>query len=357
LFITRFCTVLEFAAHDGKTGAAGTEGVRQATERVRSKKEMTRILCVDDDAMVRNVISTVLKMEGWEVEQATNGFAALEVVAAREPDLIVLDVEMPRLGGLDVCRELKRNPFTARIPILMLTGLGEINNKLHGFEAGADDYLAKPFDARELRARTSALLRLVRRESDRNPSSGLPGGRATREEIERRAAQSNQSGEPFAIVYIDLDHFKPFADHFGFGAADAVIEATGAVLSDALRARGTTDSQADDFAGHIGGDDFLLITAPENAESLTRDVQARFASAVAKIVDDAQAPNGFFSAPARNGEMQTFPLGGMTAVILVVAPDRWKSVAHLGAFAASQKALAKAGNAGTQRGAVATQNL
>jgi len=83
------------------------------------------------------------------------------------------------------------------------------------FEAGADDYLAKPFDPRELRARIVALLRIVRREGDRNPTSGLPGGQAIEEEIERRA----EAGESFAICYIDLDNFKPFADTFGFSLA------------------------------------------------------------------------------------------------------------------------------------------
>ena len=315
---------------------------------------MTRILCVDDDALVRTVVSTVLTFEGWEVEQAANGFAALESVAAREPDLIVLDVEMPRLGGIAVCRELKRNPFTARIPVLMLTGLGEVENKLSGFDAGADDYLAKPFDARELQARAKALLRLVRRESDRNPSSGLPGGRASRQEIERRAARAETTGSSFAIVYLDLDNFKPFADHFGFAAADAVIEATGTALCDAIRTRETETET--DFAGHIGGDDFLLITSPENAEPLAQNVQARFARAVQKIVGNEQADPGTFMATARDGSAQTFPLGGMTAVVLHVAPGRWKSVAHLGAFAAAQKTIAK-NNSQNGTGTIITQHL
>jgi diguanylate cyclase (GGDEF)-like protein len=88
----------------------------------------------------------------------------------------------------------------------------------------------------ELQARVAALLRLVKRESDRNPTSGLPGGRAIREEIERRVAQGKLTGEHFAICYIDLDHFKAFADTFGFGVADDVIARTAAAYCDAVKA-------------------------------------------------------------------------------------------------------------------------
>ncbi|HEX8552583.1 MAG TPA: response regulator [Abditibacteriaceae bacterium] len=301
---------------------------------------MTTILCVDDEPAIRDVIFAVLTREGYAVEKVPNGFAALESVAQREPDLIILDVQMPRLSGYDVCRELKGNPFTARIPVLMLTAQSAVEDKISGFDAGADDYLGKPFDVRELSARVSALLRLVRRESDRNPSSGLPGGRAIKEEIERRATAARESNEVFSVIYFDLDNFKPFADHFGFAAADAVIAATGVVLSDAVRA-----TSGGDFAGHIGGDDFLIVTTPEMAEPIAHDVRNRFGRAVAHIVaelgDTEAAESGTFVAAGRDGDLRTFPLADITAVILQVTPERWKTVAHLGAFAAAQKRSAK----------------
>src|SRR6185437_1241325 len=111
--------------------------------------------------------------------------SALASIQEREPDLLVLDLIMPGMSGIEVCRAVKRNPFTARIPVLMLTARDDVANKVEAFEAGADDYLAKPFDPRELRARIVALLRIVRREGDRNPTSGLPGGKAIEDEISR----------------------------------------------------------------------------------------------------------------------------------------------------------------------------
>src|SRR3569833_3381969 len=127
---------------------------------------------------MRLMVREVLHSAGHETDLAADGLAALASIQEREPDLLVLALVMPGMSGLDVCRAVKLNPFTARIPILMLTAQGDIKHKVAAFEAGADAYLAKPFDPHKLRARIVALLRIVRREGDRNPTSGRPGGRA-----------------------------------------------------------------------------------------------------------------------------------------------------------------------------------
>src|SRR5687767_15527201 len=147
---------------------------------------------------MRLMLRDLFRSSGHEVCLAEDGLAALASIREREPDLVILDHSMPGMSGFEVCRAVKRNPFTARIPVLMLTAQGDVDHKVAGFEAGADDYLAKPFDPRELRARVVALLRIVRREGDRNPTSGLPGGTAIEEEITRRAQQN----EAFAVCYI-----------------------------------------------------------------------------------------------------------------------------------------------------------
>ncbi|HEX2781768.1 MAG TPA: response regulator, partial [Gemmatimonadaceae bacterium] len=180
---------------------------------------MPHIIYADDHEDMRRMVRDVLEAFGHEVRIVENGAAALAALAEREPDLLVLDRQMPVMDGIEALRAVKENPFTAHIPVLMLTALNAVERKLEGYEAGADDYLTKPFDTRELRARVEALLRLVRRETDRNPTSGLPGGRAVEDELRRRA----DAGEEFAVCYIDLDNFKPFADTFGFAAADTVI--------------------------------------------------------------------------------------------------------------------------------------
>ena len=297
---------------------------------------MPYILCVDDEEAIAFLVGQILLAAGHEAETAGDGLTALEKIAAREPDLIVLDWSMPHLDGLGVCRAVKDNPFTSRIPILMLTAFSTVDNKVAGFEAGADDYLQKPFEPRELSARVAALLRLVQREGERNPSSGLPGGRAVSAAIEARVRQ----GEPFAVCYFDLDHFKPFADTFGFAAADAVISGFGALLGEIARKSG-------DFAGHIGGDDFLTVCELGQAQNVARECAAGFQTLVCEIVGREAAADGHFSGLDRTGTLRQLPLGGLSCVILPIDPENWVSVTHLGEAAANWKKGAKAQGAGT----------
>lgn len=291
---------------------------------------MAYILCVDDEPAIASLVHQILALAGHEVAIAPDGFAALEQIAAREPDIVLLDRSMPGMDGIDVCRHLKSNPFLSRVPVLMLTALASIDFKIEGFEAGADDYLAKPFEPRELTARITALLRMVAREGDRNPSSGLPGGRAIALEIETRLAKN----EGFSVVYLDLDNFKPFADTFGFGVADQVISGTGAML-------GEIAARCADFAAHIGGDDFLMICPSARAQSLARNAALGFNGVVRDAVGLETFGRGVFDGQNRNGQVQEFPLARLTAVILPVDPATWVSVAHLGQAAATWKRLAK----------------
>ena len=116
-----------------------------------------RVLVVDDDPQLREALTRALELDGYEVGTASNGVKALESVSESRPDVMVLDVMMPYAGGLDVCRTLRSRKD--RLPILVLTARDEIGDRVAGLDAGADDYLTKPFALEELRARLRALLR------------------------------------------------------------------------------------------------------------------------------------------------------------------------------------------------------
>jgi PleD family two-component response regulator len=297
------------------------------------------LLCVDDNEDMRLMVQEVLESAGHEVNLAPDGLTALSAIQEREPDLLVLDLVMPGMTGIEVCRAVKRNPFTARIPVLMLTARGDVEHKVAAFEAGADDYLAKPFDPRELRARVVALLRIVRREGDRNPTSGLPGGQAIEDEISRRAAAKR----PFAVCYIDLDNFKPFADTFGFTVADAVIREMGSAIRAALASEGSPR----DFVGHIGGDDFIVITDPERAEGIVESCAERFVDVLHRTIGEEPVRRGGFMGVDRDGRAREFPIARLSAAVLQITPERWISVGHIGTMAAEVKRRAKQRGAGT----------
>ena len=286
------------------------------------------------------MVHDVLSLLGHDVRVVSDGSAALAAVAAREPDLLILDWQMdPGPTGIDVCRAVKDNPFTAHIPVLMLTAMGSVDRKLEGYEAGADDYLAKPFDTRELRARVEALLRLVRRESDRNPTSGLPGGMAIEREIERRVAKE----ESFAVCYVDLDNFKPFADNYGFAMADVVIRETGRALREATEDAGASG----DFVGHIGGDDFIVVTGEDRGESIARASAVRFRDVIGRAVGNDALAAGTFTGVDREGMPREFPLAKLTTVVLLVDPLHHLSPARLGEMAADAKRRARGQGEGT----------
>ncbi|MHB1167311.1 MAG: winged helix-turn-helix domain-containing protein [Carboxydocellales bacterium] len=128
---------------------------------------MTKILVVDDEAHIVELVKFNLEKEGYHVEVATDGISAVEKAQRIIPDLMILDIMLPGMTGLEVCRTLHKNPSTENIPIIMLTAKSEELDKILGLELGADDYMTKPFSPRELVARAKARLRRSQKETER----------------------------------------------------------------------------------------------------------------------------------------------------------------------------------------------
>jgi PleD family two-component response regulator len=293
---------------------------------------MGRIVFADDDDALRQMTEAVLRAAGHEVRAVADGTAALAEVRRDAPDLVVLDYRMGHPDGFQVCRQIKDDPRVAHVPVLILTAQTALEDRLGGFDAGADDYLAKPFHPRELQARVNALLRLAQRGRDRNPTTGLPGGQAIYDELERRRAR----GETFAVCYFDLDHFKPFADRFGFSVADAAIR-------EAADAIGEVAHRADDtFVGHVGGDDFVLCCRPADARRLAGEAQARFAEGLRRghLPPDAVRA-GVYRALDRYGQEREFPITRLSVAVVRLDPARWTSFDRLGEAVAEVKRQAK----------------
>lgn len=231
------------------------------------------ILIVEDEPALRELLSLALRRAGYRVEAVADGPAALDWIRDRKPDLILLDVMLPGMDGFAVCQRLRTLWPLRTVPILMLTAMGRIEDKLQGIEAGADDYLTKPVAIPELLARVEMHLRRSRRERATNPLSGLPGNPEIEAEIRRRLSES----QPFGIAYVDLNAFKAFNDRHGFREGDRVLQRFAHLLQEAMAAYG---EPAQDFLGHIGGDDFVLLTRPHVLSPVARHVLERFPEVV-----------------------------------------------------------------------------
>jgi len=227
---------------------------------------LKKIVVAEDDDAIAHLVNMALGDAGFLCLRARDGAEAVSLVRVHAPDLLILDVMMPRLSGLEVARKIKSDVILSRTPILMLTALTSVENKVEGFEAGADDYLAKPFDIRELSARVHALIRASRRERDRNPTTNLPGSSA----LEDLVASLIKSGRDAAALHFDVAGFDAYADQVGFGRAEVMVAALGQALLECGQRRGS------EFVGHLGGVDFIAIIAPADAESLASDAIAAF---------------------------------------------------------------------------------
>jgi PleD family two-component response regulator len=180
------------------------------------------------------------------------------MVRAEMPDVVILDVLMPKLDGIEVVQRLKGDPLLSRAPVLMLTSLASVDDRVRGLQAGADDYLPKPFDLRELVARVHSLVRMSRRERDRSPLTDLPGPGALDDAVEKRLAR--ETG--FALLFVELVGFDGLIAESGWKRGEAVLRQ----VADGLRA--AVEGERDALLTHLGGDDFVLVAASQDAERL-----------------------------------------------------------------------------------------
>jgi len=259
-----------------------------------------KVLIADDDESLRRLISEVLPRHKFEVYEAADGYQTLETVKNLQPDIVLLDIMMPGIDGLEICRAMRDNPHTRNIPVIMLTAKAQVQDKLDGIESGADDYITKPFDPVELQARIDMHLRRYLRESDMSPITELPGNKAIEEAVSNRI----ESATRFALCYVDLDEFKAYNDYYGFLSGSEVIRMTGKVLRAAVDARG----HESDFVGHIGGDDFIVLTTMERAEAICKEIIKLFDERIPEHYQPEDLEIGYIVSTDRRGAVMRFPI-------------------------------------------------
>src|SRR5438067_10087158 len=233
--------------------------VRVGTTSVEAGAFMADILVVEDEQLIAGLLKETLQIEGYNVVTILNGEDAVQFALSETPHLILLDLMLPGIDGYEVVRRLHTYPKTIHIPIIVLSSLGELKDKVNAFETGVDDYITKPFHTDELLARVRDQLRRVQ-QNFLSPLIGLPGGLQVELAIKHRL----NSLDPWSILYLDLDNFKAFNDVYGFLTGNNIIRLVGYICQQMVREYGNVD----DFVGHIGGDDFVIVTTPDRAKPL-----------------------------------------------------------------------------------------
>jgi diguanylate cyclase (GGDEF)-like protein len=270
------------------------------------------VLVVDDDPDIARFIEVNLRTHGFEVHLASDGVEALERVQEVQPDLVLVDVMMPRMDGFQVVDRLRSDPRSANLSIIMLTAKALTADKVLGITTGADDYIIKPFDPVELVARVKGTLRRAREMRAISPLTGLPGNARIQDELRGRIAE----GRPFSLLYADLDNFKAYNDHYGFLRGDEALRmVAGCIQEVAMEIGGAAV-----FVGHLGGDDFVLIATVEQAEALCRALVERCAKEIPLLYDPEDRERGYIEVENRQGQMERFPV--LSVSIGVATTDR-----------------------------------
>ena len=292
-----------------------------------------RILLVDDDPDILDVLEITLSEENYDIIKATNGEDALRLIRTKPLDLVLLDYNMPRMNGRQVCLEVKKDMLLRHLPVIMVTGKGEVDDKINGIDAGADDYIVKPFEPKELLARIRMILRRTERDLEANPLTKLPGNVSILNELSRRIEEKSL----FAVCYIDLDKFKSYNDKYGFEHGDEVIRETGRIIMMA----GQRFGNPDDFIGHIGGDDFVMVTTPGRVDDICKEIIASFEKKVPSFYNDTDRKNGYIIALDRQNKEQRIPLLSISIGVVTNEFRTIEHVAEIGEIGAELKTYAK----------------
>jgi diguanylate cyclase (GGDEF)-like protein len=292
-----------------------------------------KILVIDDSVLILEMISDILRAENYDVIIAKSGEEGLEKVATEKPDLVLLDVVLPIIDGFEVCRILRADESNNLMPIIMLTSQCSEDDKLTGLELGADDYIIKPFNPRELISRVRNTLVRIERNRLVNPLTGLPGNIEIQMEVNHRIA----TDKLFALIYADLDNFKAYNDAYGFANGDRAIKLTADVIYNSVHLYGTSD----DFLGHVGGDDFIIVTIPVCADNICKSIIDDFDKGIKSLYNESDIKKGYIATVDRRGKINRLPIMSISMAVVSNEYRKFKTYAYVSEVASEVKNIVK----------------
>lgn len=246
-----------------------------------SHEQKPLVMLIDDSVDVHRLLQARLRSEAIQIIGTTRGSEAVEMAAQHQPATILLDLDMPDMDGFEVLRGLKDNALTNAVPVIILSAKSTSEDKVTAFDLGATDYVTKPFDLAELRARLRAamrldhLLRLLAERADVDGLTGLGNRAAFDKRWKEKVAEATRYALPLSLALLDVDFFKRINDTYGHPAGDQVLVSLAQLLQ--------RECRVPDIACRYGGEEFALIM-PSTSALDAEVVCERVRSALARVV-------------------------------------------------------------------------
>lgn len=245
----------------------------------------TSVLVVDDDQDIRKILNFVLRNSGFEIIEAVDGSDALQKYLENEVNIIISDIVMPRMDGLELCQRIKMQESLKRVYFILLSAKGELNDKITGLELGADEYIPKPFEPLEVLARVKTGERIIKLQNMlqhdaryfetlafTDELTKLYNRRFFKETLSKEYAKARRYQYPISMILVDIDHFKSFNDKYGHSTGDIVLQTIARVLKKSIR--------ESDIIARYGGEELSVLlsntqrnSAIELAERLRKTVE------------------------------------------------------------------------------------
>ena len=277
-----------------------------------------QILIVCDDEDVKNLIDTTLALDGHSLLSAKDAVKAVEILHNQKPDLVIADIDLPRMEGLNLAKQIRLDKHLHKLPILMLTSSRtHPQDRLAGLKLGADEYMLKPIIPQELSVTVSRMLINQDEHRSNSPLTDLPGNYSLETELHKLLSKKAH----FAVCYFDIDNFKPYNDHYGHEHGDIVITYLAKLVKISVDKLGNPS----DLLVHLGGDDFVLLSTPNKISSICDNIVKEFSSRALEYYTENDRNQGYITVLNRKGERVKY---GLMSISIAVASSENQHIKH-----------------------------
>ncbi len=269
------------------------------------------ILVIDDSETHRELMVLTLETMDYWVDTAKDGLEGIKKVMESPPDLVLLDLTMEGIDGFDVCQRLKSRSETRFVPIILLTTSQATVDKTRGLEVGADDYLLKGIDGRELDARIQWVLARYRRGLTGDPVTKLPGATAVIAEVRDRLSQNKK----FGIVFLSIKGFGEYVSNYGYTQGNDVLIRVSNVIRDVV----SDNDQADDYIASLGSEKFSILSSVNSTVGLAERLVDRLNQLLPEAYNESDRNQGYVEVKNRKGNSQQHNL--MVPIAAIVSNE------------------------------------